>query len=97
MFVVKDRPVTETEKLNGLEAKAIGTAIYTQYRYHNGQKWSRWEDTAITYSSPLMKLATDMFGGSNSPMSIGIEKNKGNWGVNFGHWAKVQCSELPPL
>jgi len=97
VLVVKDKPVTETERLNGHEAKAIGTATYTQYRYHDGEKWSRWEDKPLTYSSPLMKLATDMFGGPNSPMSIGIEKNKGSWSVNFAHWAKVQCSELPTL
>jgi hypothetical protein len=94
---VQDKLLTETEKLNGEQAKAIGAATYTQYRYHSGEKWSPWENKPLIYSSPLMKDATDIFKVPNSPMYVAIEKDKDKWGVSFAHRAKVKCSDLPPL
>lgn len=96
-FNVEDKPVTATEKLNGLEAKAVGSIRYTQFRYYDGEKWSLWNDIPLTYSSELMEMATKMLGVPNSPMFVTVERSKGKWGVNLGHWTNVACSDLPSL
>jgi hypothetical protein len=96
-LVVKDKSLTQTEKMNGNEVNAVGTLVYTQYRAYEGGKWNRWEDKPMVFSSPLKKMATDMLGVPPSPMYVVIDKSKGKWNVMLGHWKKLQCSELPPL
>ena len=93
----EDQQVTETEKLNGVDAKGHGFVQYTQFRYHDGTKWSYWEDMPLIFSGKLVQSLNKLTDRPNSPMYIGLEKNRNGWEGKSSIWKRVSCSELPPL
>jgi hypothetical protein len=96
-LMFEDQPVTETEKLNGVEAKGHGFVQYSQFRYHDGTKWSYWEDVPLIFSGKMMQSLNKLTERPNSPMYIGLEKNRDGWSGKSTIWQQVSCSELPSL
>jgi len=96
-YELEVRPVTSTERLNGVESKSEVVLKYSQFRYHDGSKWSPWQDITIVFKGEMMKALNDLLERPNSPLYVGPEKSKGKWTGFPSYWTKVSCAELPAL
>lgn len=94
-FVIETKPVNDTEKLNGTEWNGSVLLKYTQWRYHNGEKWSAWSDMLLVYSDDLSKTVNKLLDRPNSPLFVDLQKAKGEWSGLGTYWRRVPCSELP--
>ena len=96
-YRVDKMPMTDTEKLNGMEWKGVGVLTYTQFRYYDGQKWWPWEDIPIGFRGQLMESLNAITKRVNSPLFVYPEKSKGKWAGFPTYFSKPNCSDLPSL
>jgi hypothetical protein len=96
-YKLERRTVTSTEQLNGVQSKSEVVLKYTQFRYHDGTKWSPWEDIPIVFKGEMMKALNDLLERPNSPLYLGPEKSKGQWSGFPTYWTKMPCAEIPGI
>jgi hypothetical protein len=95
-YEIVETPLTDTDKLNGREWDGDIVLKNTQWRYHDGKKWSEWSDMLIIFSDELSKATNALIKKPNTPLLVSLEKSKGEWSGLGTYWRKAPCSQLPP-
>lgn len=98
-FVVEERPLSEADKLNGIEWQGSVLILpmkqTIRYLKSGENKWSDWKETSIIYDPPLYlpQLEKEI-----SPFVRDFKKAKGQWvglSSDKGSFTKVECSQIP--
>lgn len=99
-YYVKENPVSEATKLNGIEwqGRIVVVATAHRKRYTDGSGWSAWSDGVPEYHSEFLR------GVASSILDKGFNKEKGRWSIDEDgrevdgdpSHVKPACSEIPP-
>jgi len=99
-YVIKELPLNDTDKLNGIEYHGVVEITNSQWRLNDGTQWRQWVDMPIVYSSKALQINNKMLDHPQSPNELKIEKKNGKWSGFSGYgvwdfWVNITCDKIP--